>query len=150
MCLRSDILDDKIEQRLSICGVQERFSSITIPNSFCFETCLKLVVVPFNRFLALNNMYVVLSKLMGNLFRLLQYMICNKSAEISSFIVSILELLVCTVASSANKYQKQCFKKSGNSFTIRRNNVGPNIDPCGTPDCILELVAIPLSYCIVC
>ena len=40
MCLRSDILDDKIEQRLSICGVQERFSSMTIPNSFCFETCL--------------------------------------------------------------------------------------------------------------
>ena len=146
MCLRSDILDDKIERRLSICGVQERFSSITIPNSFCFETCLILVSptfnsrwsVPFKRFLALNNMYVVLSKLMGNLFRLLQYMICNRSAEISSFIVSISVLLVCTVASSANKSQKQCFKKRGKSFTNRRNNVGPNIDPCGTPDCIFE------------
>ena len=66
--------------------------------------------VPFKRFLALNNMYVVLSKLMGNLFRLLQYMICNRSAEISSFIVFISVLLVCTVASSANKSQKQCFK----------------------------------------
>ena len=28
MCLRSDILDDKIEHRLSICGVQKRFSSM--------------------------------------------------------------------------------------------------------------------------
>ena len=146
MCLRSDILNDKIEQRLSICGVQERFSPITIPNSFCFETCLILVFptfnsrwsVPFNRFLALNNMYVVLSKLMGNLFRLLQYMIYNRSSEISPFIVSISVLLVCTVASSANKSQKQCFKKRGKSFTNRRNNVGPNIDPCGTPDCIFE------------
>ena len=141
-------MDDKIEQRLYICGAQERFSSITIPKSGCFETCLILVSptfnsrwsVPFNHFLALNNMYVVLSKLMGNLFRLLldQYMICNRSAEISSFIVSISVLLVCTVASSANKSQKQCFKKRGKSITNRRNSVGPNIDPCGTPDCIFE------------
>ena len=46
MCLRSNILDDTIEHRLSICGVQERFSSITIPKSFCFETCLILVIPP--------------------------------------------------------------------------------------------------------
>ena len=43
MFLRSDILDDKIEHRLSICGVHERLSSITIPKSFCFETCLVFV-----------------------------------------------------------------------------------------------------------
>ena len=48
MCLRSDILDDKIEHRLSICGVQKRFSSTTIPKSFCFETCLILVSPTFN------------------------------------------------------------------------------------------------------
>ena len=62
--------------RLSICGVHERFSSITITKSFCFETCLVFVSptfnlrlsVSFNRFLALINLYVVLSKLMGNLF----------------------------------------------------------------------------------
>ena len=76
MCLRSDILGDKIKHRLSICGVHERLSSITIPKSFCFETCLIFVSptfnsrlsVSFNRYLALINMYVVLSKLMGNLF----------------------------------------------------------------------------------
>ena len=48
MCLRRDILDDKIEHRLSICGVQERFSSITIPKSVCFETCLILISPTFN------------------------------------------------------------------------------------------------------
>ena len=76
MCLSCDILDDKIEHRLSICGVHQRLSLITIPKSFCFETCLIFVLptfnsrlsVSFNRFLALINMYVVLSKLMGNLF----------------------------------------------------------------------------------
>ena len=76
MCLRSDILDDKIEHRLSICDVHERLSSITNPKIFCFETCLIFVSptfnsrlsVSFNRFLALINMYVVLSKLIGNLF----------------------------------------------------------------------------------
>ena len=76
MCLSSDILDDKIEHRLSICDDHERLSSITIPKSFCFETCLIFVSPTFNsrlsvlfiRFLALINMYVVLSKLMGNLF----------------------------------------------------------------------------------
>ena len=146
MCLRSDILDDKIEHRLSICGVQERFSSITIPKCFCFETCLVLISptfdsrwsVPFNIFLALTYMYVVLSKLMVNLFRLLQYIICKRSAEITSFIVSLSVLLVCTVASPANKSQYQCFKKRGKSFTNRRNSFGPNIDPCGTPDCIFK------------
>ena len=76
MFLKSDILDDKIEHRLSICGVLERLLSITIPKSFCFETCLIFVSptfnsrlsVSFNRFLALINMYVVLSNAMGNLF----------------------------------------------------------------------------------
>ena len=48
MCLRSDILDDKIEHRLSICGVHERFSSITITKSFCFETCLIFASPIFN------------------------------------------------------------------------------------------------------
>ena len=76
MCLISDILVDKIKHRLSICGVQARFSSITILKSFCFKSCLVLVSTTFNsrlsvslnRFLALINMYVILSKLMGNLF----------------------------------------------------------------------------------
>ena len=76
MCLRSDIMDDEIEHRLSICGVHERLSSITIPKSFCFETCLIFVSptfnsrlsVSFNRFLALIIMYAVLSNAMGNLF----------------------------------------------------------------------------------
>ena len=68
MCLRSDILDDKMEHRLSICGVHERFSYITIPKRFCFETCLIVVSPTFNSrlsksftcFLALINMYVCL------------------------------------------------------------------------------------------
>ena len=77
MCLRSDILDDKIEHRLSIFGVQEKFLSITIPKSFRLETCWILISPTFNSrwsvpynlvFFALNNMYVVLSKLMGKLF----------------------------------------------------------------------------------
>ena len=50
--------------------------------------------VPLNLFLALSNMYFVLSKLMGNLFLLLQYIICKRSAEISSFILSLSVLLV--------------------------------------------------------
>ena len=48
MCLRSDILNDKFEHRLSICGVHERLSSITIFKSFCFETCLIFVTPTFN------------------------------------------------------------------------------------------------------
>ena len=113
MCLSSDILDDKIEQRLSICGVQERFSSMIIPKSFCFETCLILVPstcrsrcsMGSNLCFALSNIYVVLSRFIGNLLRLLQFIISTKSAEISSLILFLSELLVCTVVSSANKSQ---------------------------------------------
>ena len=56
-------------------------------------------------FVALSNIKGVLSRLIGNLLLLLQFMICKKSAEISSFIVFVSGLLVCTVVSSANKSQ---------------------------------------------
>ena len=77
-------------------------------------------------------------------------MICKKSAGISSFIVFVSGLLVCTVVSSANKSQYQCFKKRGKSLTKRRNRVDRRIDPWGTLDLILEKDDVPLSYCIVC
>ena len=52
------------------------FRQLLSPKVFCFETCLIFVSptfnsrlsVSFNRFLALINMYVVLSNAMGNLF----------------------------------------------------------------------------------
>ena len=53
----------------------------------------------------LPSIYVVLSRFIGNLLRLLQFIISKKSAEISSLILFVSELLVCTVVSSANKSQ---------------------------------------------
>ena len=47
------------------------------------------------------------------------------------------------VASSANKSGKQYFSRRGKSLINNRNRVGPKIEPCGTPDLIVEKVDSP-------
>ena len=77
-------------------GAHARFSSIKIPRSFCFDTFLILLLSIIKcsskssgiRFLTPRSMYVLLLKLIGSLFCLLQCTIFKKSVSISSSISS--------------------------------------------------------------
>ena len=79
-------------------GAHVRFSSIKIPRSFCFDTFLILLLSIIKcsskssgiRFLTPRSMYmyVLLLKLIGSLFCLLQCTIFKKSVSISSSISS--------------------------------------------------------------
>ena len=72
--------------------------------------------VSFNLFRALINMCVVLSKLLGNLFLLLQFKICNRSVEISSFILFLSPLLVCFQSLRVRLAPLNRFKPSSKIF----------------------------------
>ena len=53
-------------------------------------------------------------------------------------------LPVWNATSSANKSENQCFSKRGKSFINNRNRVGPKLEPCGTPDRLVEKADSPV------
>ena len=58
---------------------------------------------------------------------------------------------VWTVASSAYKSEEQWSKWSGKSLIYIRNNVGSNINPCGTPESTSEKKSVsPFSLSMAC
>ena len=73
----------------------------------------------------------------------------SKSFSSSLFIFSITSAYECpsinTLVSSANKIENNKSDDLAKSLTLRINNRGPNIDPCGTP-CVMFLMLdlIPL------
>ena len=129
-----------------MCGVHDKFSSINTPRSFClvtFSIQLSLVyklssLLSSSLCLAPNNIYLVFIQCIVILFCFPHVFVLSKSVCISEFITLISGLFVWIVKSSANKSEKQYFRMRGRSFINKRNKVVPRIEPCGTPDLIVE------------
>ena len=120
-CLRREILVDINEQRWSICGAHDKFSSINTPRSFClvtFSIQLSLIyklssLLSSSLCLAHNNIYLVFIQCIVILFCFLHVFVLSKSVCISEFITLISGLFVWIVKSSANKSEKQYFSMRG-------------------------------------
>ena len=82
---------------------------------------------------------------MVSLFAISQSETFSSSLLISSITSAYECHSINTLASSANKIENNTSDDLANSLTLRINNRGPNIDPCGTP-CVMFLMLdlIPL------
>ena len=89
-------------------------------------------VIFTSSFFFLRRMYLVLDAFNISLFPLNQSSILESSKFAKSYKSYKLFEESCSVVSSAKKIVKN-FDALGRSLIRIRNKIGPNIDPCGTP-----------------
>ena len=130
---------------LSICFFHVKFLSIHIPRKDVDSTDSR-IVLPTSTWpdtlnvlrLFLNNIYLVLLTLMVSLFELhhettaCRFRLTSAKSILPSLILKVWNKL----ESSANNLKLKYFDELGKSFMYKRNKVGPNTDPCGTPHVI--------------
>ena len=84
-------------------------------------------------------------------FHFIRFTPCNSIIKIIYFFniryVTIMSVDRCIIC---YKSEEQWSKWSGKSLIYIRNNVGPNIDPCGTPESTSENSVSPFSLSMAC